>query len=128
MLALKLSGGQCRRGDSNPSSPPCDPRRLHRYSDAGLDERSEARPVRPEPVAADQDRRDVRSSEGWRREFAGRGRLPAEAVSRRPGRRDAARDPRYLLTRFCPIAILKFFRCPLETESGFANFLVATLT
>jgi CheY-like chemotaxis protein len=74
-------------------------RRLYRYPNAGIDGWAETRPVRSRPLAADQDSGDVRSCYGRRRRFAGRQRLPAEAVSRRPGCRDAARaNQRSLIT------------------------------
>jgi hypothetical protein len=44
------------------------------YPDAGFDGWAEARPVRPGPLAADQDRCDVGSCAGRRRRFAGRER------------------------------------------------------
>jgi CheY-like chemotaxis protein len=43
---------------------------------------AETRPVRSRPLAADQDSGDLQSCYGRRRRFAGRQRLPAEAVSR----------------------------------------------
>ena len=58
---------------------------------AGIDGWAETRPVRSRPLSADQDSGDLRSCYGRRRRFAGRQRLPAEAVSRRPCCRDAAR-------------------------------------
>jgi CheY-like chemotaxis protein len=57
----------------------------------GIDGWSETRPVRSRPLAADQDSGDLRSCYGRRRRFAGRQRLSAEAVSRRPCCRGAAR-------------------------------------
>ena len=50
-------------------------------------------------LAADQDSGDLRPCYGRRRRFAGRERLPAEALSRRSGRPDAARaNQRPLIT------------------------------
>ncbi|SED72306.1 Response regulator receiver domain-containing protein [Bradyrhizobium lablabi] len=67
----------------------------------------------PGQVASNQDRSDVRSCEGWSRRFAGRERLPAETVSRRPGRRNAAGDdPRCLINPVLPDRHLENFPPP----------------
>ena len=51
---------QCRRGDRNSRSAPGHHGGFHRYPDAGFDGRVEARPRGQGPLAADQDRRDLR--------------------------------------------------------------------
>jgi CheY-like chemotaxis protein len=67
--------------------------------DAGLDGRAQARPVRPEPLAADQDRCDVSSFAGRRRRFAGRQRIFAEAIPWHRGSRNAATINRHGLIK-----------------------------
>jgi CheY-like chemotaxis protein len=57
---------------------------------------------RSRPLAADQDSGDLRSRYGPRRRFAGRQRLPAEAVSRRACCRDAARANQHSLITAVP--------------------------
>jgi hypothetical protein len=64
---------------------------------------AEARPIRSGPVAAHQDRCDLGSSDGRRRRFAGRQRIPTKAVPRRPGGSDAARDDQRCLIAAVPI-------------------------
>jgi hypothetical protein len=82
-----------------PESASRDPRRIHRHSNAGLDGRAETGPVCSGPVATDQDRCDLRPGHGRRGRFAGWQRVPAEAIPRRSGRRDAApNNQRCLIT------------------------------
>jgi len=69
-------------------------RGFHRHPDAGLDGRAEARPRRSRPLAADQDRRDLRPRRRAGNGFACRRPIFAQAVQPVAGDVGAARIDR----------------------------------
>jgi hypothetical protein len=78
-----------------------------------LDGRSEARPVCPGPLAADQDRCDVGSCTGRRRRSADRERVPAQALSWHPDSSSTAGVDRHgLISRTIGLKICYYRRDP----------------
>jgi hypothetical protein len=81
-----------RRSHRDPGSPDRHSRRVHRHSDTGIHGRSQACQLRPETMAADQDRCDLRRFPGSAGRSAGGQRRPAEALPAGAGRRRLSCD------------------------------------